>query len=60
VRAIVVVVVMTTVMVMAVFDDHDLRLRRIGNCEAKDKSESEQNPFHSSVSRTARKFTELL
>ena len=52
---------MMMVMVMAVmYDHHNLRLRRIGHCEAEEKSESEQNSFHSSVLRVTSLFTELL
>lgn len=52
------VVVMT--MVAVVNDHHDLRLRRIGNCEAEDEHETEQNLFHDSVCRLANQNTELL
>ena len=55
-----VVVVMMAVMVVAVYNHHNLRLRRIGHCEAEDESESEQNPYHSSVSRVTSQCTELL
>jgi len=60
VGTIVMIVVVVTVMVMAVYDHHNLRLRRIGHCEAEEKSESEQNSFHSSVLRVTSLFTELL
>jgi hypothetical protein len=53
-------VVVMAVMVMAVYNHHNLRLRRVWHCEAEDESESEQNPFHSSVSRVASFLTELL
>jgi len=50
-----------TMMVMAVVDDnHNLRLRRIGYCEAEDEHETEQNFFHTSVSRVRNPITELL
>ncbi len=55
-----VAVVVMTVMVMAVYNDHHLRLRRVGHCEAEDQGESEQDSFHSSVSGEASLFTELL
>jgi hypothetical protein len=42
-------VMMATVMVMAVHDNHNLRLRRIGCCEAEDEHESKQNLFHNLV-----------
>lgn len=60
VGSIVVAVVVMTVMVMAVYNDHHLRLRRVGHCEAEDQGESEQDSFHSSVSGEASLFTELL
>lgn len=37
---------MVTVMVMAVYDHYNLRLRRIRYREAENKNQSEQNPFH--------------
>jgi hypothetical protein len=45
-------VVVMAVMAM-VNDNHNLRLRRIGNCEAEDEYESKQNLFHSSQYRAA-------
>lgn len=39
--------VMTMVAVMNYY--HNLRLRRIGYCEAEDEHESEQNLFHNLV-----------
>ena len=48
------------VMVMAVYNHHNLRLRRVGYSEAEDESQCEQNLFHTPVSRVAKKFTELL
>ncbi len=53
------VVMMMTVMAV-VYDHHNLRLRRIGNCETEDEHESEQNLFHGSVCRRANLNTELL
>ena len=47
-------------MVMAVDNHHNLRLRRVRCREAEDKSKCEHNPFHTSVSRTAAPFAELL
>jgi hypothetical protein len=38
--------VMTMVAAMAVYDHHNLRLRRIRNCETEDEHEAEQNLFH--------------
>jgi hypothetical protein len=38
-------VVVVTVMAMMNHDDY-LRLRRIGDCEAEDENEAEQNLFH--------------
>jgi hypothetical protein len=43
------VVMMVVVMVMAVFNHHDLRLRRIGCCEAEDESQCKQNFLHDSA-----------
>jgi hypothetical protein len=54
------VVVVMVVMMMAVYDHHDLRLRRIRHCEAEDKNDSKQNLFHDSVWRAALQFAELL
>jgi len=47
-------------MVMAVDNHHNLRLRRVRYREAEDESQCEQNPFHTSVSRTPAPFAELL
>jgi len=44
-----IVVMMVVVMVMAVFNHHDLRLRRIGCCEAEDESQCKQNFLHDSA-----------
>ena len=38
--------VMVVVMMMVVNYHHDLRLRRIGYCEAEDEDQSEQKLFH--------------
>jgi len=52
---------MMVVMVVAGMDHNDnLRLRRIGCCEAEDEHESKQNLFHNSVSRPRNRNTELL
>lgn len=52
---------MMMVMVMAGVDHNDnLRLRRIGCCEAEDEHESKQNLFHNSVCRSGIRNTELL
>jgi hypothetical protein len=40
---------MVVVMVMAMFDNDHLRLRRIGCCEAEDKSQCKQNLLHDSA-----------
>jgi len=53
-------VVMMMVVVMAVYDHHNLRLRRIGCREAEDESQCEENLFHTLVSRSAFLNTELL
>jgi hypothetical protein len=53
-------VAIVTVVVVAVNDNHDLRLRRIGHCEAEDEHETEQNLFHALVWRAVFKNTELL
>jgi len=51
---------MVMMMVMAVMNYHDnLRLRRIGYCEAEGEHEPEQNLFHNSVCRWANSITEL-
>jgi hypothetical protein len=48
------IVVVVVMVVVAGMDDHDnLRLRRIGYCEAEDEHESEQNLFHKTVCRPA-------
>jgi hypothetical protein len=52
--------VVMMVVVMVRYDHHNLRLRRIRCCEAEDESQSENDPFHNSVLRTAGCFTELL
>jgi hypothetical protein len=52
--------VMMVVVMMAVYYHHDLRLRRIGYCDAEGEHESEQNLFHNLVCRLANPFTELL
>ena len=54
------VVMVMTVMVMAVYDHHNLRLRRVRYREAEDESQCEQNLFHTPVLRFANEFTELL
>jgi hypothetical protein len=51
---------MVMMMVAMMNYHHDLRLRRIGYCEAEDEHESEQNLFHNSVCRPANRITELL
>jgi hypothetical protein len=52
---------MVMVVMVAVMNyHHDLRLRRIGCCEAEDEHESEQNLFHNSVCSPANRNTELL
>jgi hypothetical protein len=52
--------VMMMVMVAVMNYHHDLRLHRIGDCEAEDEHEAEQNLFHNSVCRPANQNTELL
>jgi hypothetical protein len=47
-------------MVAMVYDHHNLRLRRIGCCEAEDESQCEENLFHALLSRSASLNTELL
>jgi hypothetical protein len=42
-------VVMMMMVVTVVYYDHNLRLRRIGCCEAEDESECKQNLFHALV-----------
>jgi hypothetical protein len=42
-------VVMTAVVMMAVYDYHYLRLRRIRYCEAEKKNQRKQNLFHALV-----------
>jgi len=56
----VVMVMVMMMMVMAVDNHHNLRLRRVRYREAEDESQCEQNPFHTSVSRTPAPFAELL
>jgi hypothetical protein len=53
-------VVVMTVMVMAVYNHHYLRLRRVRYREAEYESQCEQNLFHTPVSRNAKQFAELL
>jgi len=51
---------MVMMMVMAVMNyHHNLRLRRIGYCEAEGEHEPEQNLFHNSVCCWANLITEL-
>ena len=45
--------VVMMVMVMEVYNHHDLRLRRIRHYEAEGENESQQNSFHDSVWRFA-------
>jgi len=40
-------VVVMTVMVMAVYNDHHLRLRRVGHCEAEDQAHLLHHSFGS-------------
>jgi hypothetical protein len=54
------VVVMVVVMMAGMDNHHNLRLRRIGDCEAEEKYDTEQNLFHNSVSRPPNQNTELL
>ena len=52
-----------TVMVMAVvvaYFDHNLRLHRIGRCEAEDENQSKQNLFHALSLRAVELLAELL
>ncbi len=52
---------MATVAMAVVVDYHyDLRLRRIGYCEAEEKGDSEQSLFHTLVCRLSNPNTELL
>jgi hypothetical protein len=44
---------MMMVMVAVMNYHHNLRLRRIGYCEAEDEHETEQNLFHNLVCRLA-------
>jgi hypothetical protein len=39
-------VIMVMVMVAGVYDHHNLRLRRVGQCEAEEKNQAEPNLFH--------------
>jgi len=48
------------VVVVAMDNHYNLRLRRIGYREAEEKHESEQNLFHNTVSRPPNQNTELL
>jgi hypothetical protein len=50
---------MMMVVMAVVYYNHDLRMRRIGYCEAEGEHESEQNFFHDLVCRLANPFTEL-
>jgi hypothetical protein len=53
--------VMVAMMVVMAMDNHyNLRLRRVRYREAEDESQCEQNPLHNLVSRTAATNTELL
>ena len=54
------VAIMMMVVMVVVYYYHNLRLRRIGCCEAEDESQCEENPFHALVWRSARLDTELL
>lgn len=54
------VVAMVMMMVAMMNYHHDLRLRRIGDCEAEGENEGKQNLFHNSVCRPANWNTELL
>jgi hypothetical protein len=53
---------MTMVVMAVVMMDHHyhLRLRRVGQCEAEEKGDSEESLFHTLVSRLSNPFTELL
>jgi hypothetical protein len=52
---------MVVVMVVVRVYDHDnLRLRRIGDCEAEKKHDSKQDLFHNSVSLRANRNREQL
>jgi hypothetical protein len=42
-------VMVMAMMVVAVYNHHNLRLRRIGCCEAEDEHESKQDLFHNLV-----------
>jgi hypothetical protein len=53
-------VVVVTVVAMVMDNHHNLRLRRVGDREAKEENQREQNLFHNSVSRATTLFTELL
>jgi hypothetical protein len=59
-RLLIEVGVMMTMMVMAVYDHHNLRLRRIRCCEAEDESQCKENLFHALVLRPPFLNTELL
>lgn len=55
-----IVVMVMAVMVVAMHDHYNLRLRRIGYREAEEKHYSEQSLFHSLVCRSRNQITELL
>ena len=48
------------VVVMGMYNHHNLRLRRKWQCETEEESESEQYLFHASVWRASGRNTELL
>jgi len=52
--------VMMVVVMVVVYHHYNLRLCRIGYRETEGEGESEQNFFHSLVSRLVNPFTELL
>jgi len=51
---------MVVVMVVGMDYHYNLRLRRIGDCEAEEKHDSEQNFLHNSVCRPPNQNTVLL
>jgi hypothetical protein len=53
-------VIVPMMVVMAMDNHYNLRLSRVRCREAEDESQCEQNPFHTSVLRTAVSNTELL
>jgi hypothetical protein len=55
-----VMVMMVVVMMMGVLYHHDLRLRRIRDCEAEEEHCSEQKLFHNLCWHAAWLFAELL